>query len=95
MNEQGSRSGEVVQQSEWSGKPCPHCGSSDIVSGLEFNQGVEVGPFGLTYRTAAVFKGTEKLHAELCCSCGTILRIYVNNAKRNWLVRGKQDKDIE
>jgi hypothetical protein len=76
-----------LNQSGWSGKPCPHCGSSNIISGLEFNQGVEVGPFGLVYTAAGIFRGKEKLHADLCRACGTVNRIYVNNVNRNWIVR--------
>jgi len=91
MNDQGSHAGEGSQPSGWSGKPCPHCGSSDIISGLEFNQGVEVGPFGPTYKGVAFFTGTEQLHGELCRGCGTIIRIYVNNTERNWVVRGKKE----
>jgi predicted RNA-binding Zn-ribbon protein involved in translation (DUF1610 family) len=89
MDEQGGHAGEGIQPSGWSGKPCPQCGSSDIVSGLEFNQGVEVGPFGLSYKDIAFMRGTEQLHTELCRNCGTIIRLYVNNTKRNWTVRGK------
>ncbi|MGD0681670.1 MAG: hypothetical protein ABR990_06425 [Terracidiphilus sp.] len=89
MNDQGDRSVEEIQQGVLSGKPCPQCGSSDIVSGLEFNQGVEVGPFGLSYKGFAFMSGTEQLHADLCRDCGTIIRLYVNNTKRNWTVRGK------
>jgi hypothetical protein len=85
------RSVEGIQQSVWSGKPCPHCGSNDIISGLEFSLNAEVGPFGLSYKSAAFFRGTEQLHAELCHNCGTIIRIYVNDTKRNWIVRGKKE----
>ena len=88
MNEQGT--GVGIQQEVWSGKPCPHCGSSDIVSGLEFGLGTEVGTFGLTYRALAVFRGKEKLQAELCRACGTVVRIYVNNTQQDWIV--KKDK---
>jgi hypothetical protein len=91
MDEQGGHRGEGIQQGGWTGKPCPHCGSSDIVSGLEFNQGVEVGPFGPIYKAVAFFTATEQLHAELCLNCGTIIRIYVNDTKRNWIVRGKKE----
>jgi hypothetical protein len=89
MNDQGDCSVEGIQQGVWRGKPCPHCGSSDIVSGLEFNLNAEVGPFGLHYKALTFIAGTEKLHAELCRDCGTIIRLYVNNTKRNWIVRGK------
>jgi hypothetical protein len=88
MDEQGGHPREGIQENIWNGKPCPQCGSSDIVSGLEFNQGIEVGPFGLSHKGIAFIRGTEQLHAELCRGCGTIIRLYVNNSKRNWVVRG-------
>jgi hypothetical protein len=91
MDEQGSHRGEGIQQGGWNGKPCPHCGSSDIAAGLEFNMNAEVGPFGLSYNAFAFIGGVEKLQAELCRNCGTIIRIYVNDTKRNWIVRGKKE----
>jgi len=64
---------------------CPSCGGSDLIRGLEMNQGVEVGTFGFRYRTAKIFVGTEKLNAELCRSCGTVVRFYVKETNRNWV----------
>ncbi len=87
MNDQGSYLEKGIQQPVWNGKPCPHCGSSDIVSGLEFNLNAEVGPFGLHYKAFAFLAGTEKLYAELCRACGTVVRTYVKNTKRNWIVK--------
>jgi hypothetical protein len=87
MDAEGTYPQEELNQGVWSGKPCPHCGSSDIISGLEFNLNAEVGPFGLHYKAFTFIAGTEKLHAELCRSCGTVIRIFVNNTKRNWIVR--------
>jgi hypothetical protein len=45
----------------------------------------EVGQVGLKYRMALVLVGTEPLHADLCSSCGTILRFYVKDTDKNWL----------
>ena len=84
--------GVGVQQEVWSGKPCSHCGSRDIVAGLEFNLGTEVGTFGIAYRALAVFRGGEKVQAELCRACGTVARIYVNNTQRNWYVKSDKKK---
>lgn len=64
---------------------CPHCGGSAIVTGLTLNQGVEVGPFGLRYKAAAIFTGTETLHADLCQSCGSIVRFFVKEVNRRWI----------
>lgn len=64
---------------------CPACGGSDLVRGLEMAQGVEVGTFGFRYRAAKIFVGTEQLKAELCRSCGTVVRFYVKETNRNWV----------
>jgi hypothetical protein len=88
MNDEGTYPKDGFLQGNWSGKPCPHCGGNDIVSGLEFNLNAEVGPFGLSYKAVAFFRGTEKLYAVLCRGCGTVMRIYVNDPKRNWIQRG-------
>ncbi len=85
MDERGSHLNEDPQKQVWTGKPCPHCGSSDILSGLECNLNAEVGPFGLSYRAVAFFRGTEKLYVDLCRACGTIQRQYVKNPSRNWV----------
>lgn len=67
---------------------CPHCGGCDLATAVEFNYGSEVGPLGLSYKTGAVFRGTEKLRADLCRVCGTIVRLFVQNTKRDWIQRG-------
>jgi predicted RNA-binding Zn-ribbon protein involved in translation (DUF1610 family) len=83
MNEQGTGPAAGSLQSGWKGG-CPHCGAANIVSGLEFNLNAEVGPWGLSYKAFGPFRGTEKVCAELCTSCGTVVRIYVNEPNRNW-----------
>ena len=90
MNDQETDPTAAFHQGGWSGGRCPHCGSSDIVTGLEFNQNVEVGPWGLSYKAWAFLGGTEKVHAELCSSCGTIVRTFVKEPKRNWVRRGER-----
>lgn len=85
---------EGFHQGGFSGGRCPYCGGSEIVAGLEFNQGVEVGPFGLLYRALGPFTGTEKLRADLCNACGTIVRIYVKETKRKWIQRGEKNKGL-
>ncbi len=87
MSDQEFASTTVFHQSGWSGKRCPACGGSDIVTCLEFGLGAEVGTFGLKYKAIGVFRGTEKLHADLCNACGTVVRLYVTETKRNWIQR--------
>ena len=64
---------------------CPHCGGNDVVMGLKLNQTADVGSMGLPYRTAAIFTGTEPLHADLCRTCGSIVRLFVKETNRNWI----------
>jgi hypothetical protein len=86
MSDKGSQIVSGNQQSSWSGRPCSYCGSKDIVSKLELGI-TGVGEFGITYKINAIFTGSEKLHAELCRTCGTVVRIFVANSKQNWIVR--------
>jgi hypothetical protein len=85
MDDNDTYPGVVPQNEIWSGPPCPHCGSRDIVSGLKFNLNAEVGPLGLSYKAVAFLRGTEQLYAELCRGCGTVTRTYVKNTQRNWI----------
>lgn len=64
---------------------CPYCGGTDIAKGLKLNQNAEIGRIGLPYRTAGIFTGTETLHADLCETCGTVLRFFVKETGRKWL----------
>ena len=87
MDDEGTGSFATYHQGGFSGGRCPFCSGSDIATGLEFSLGKEVGPFGLTYNAGLVFKGSEKVHADLCNSCGTVVRLFVKNAKRDWYRR--------
>jgi hypothetical protein len=84
MDERGSHAAEFEQTEVWTGPPCSHCGSRDIVSRLTMNQSVEVGPFGLVYKAIGIFRGTELLYADLCRACGTVNRLWVKNPNRKW-----------
>jgi len=84
----GGQGIEGLQQSRWAGRACPYCGSANVVTGLNMNQNIEVGPFGLVYAAAGIFRGTELLYADLCRSCGTVTRLYVKNTNRNWSQKG-------
>ena len=63
---------------------CPWCGSQTIFRGLRLNQANEVGRIGLPYRTLGIFISTETLLLDMCESCGTVLRFFVKEPKRNW-----------
>ena len=64
---------------------CPHCGSGDVATGLAMNQNADVGSIGLRYKTGFLFLGTEQLYADLCLTCGSVVRFFVKEAKRNWV----------
>ncbi len=65
--------------------PCPICGGGQVARGLRVNQNAEVGRIGLAYQVGGIFRGTEELHADLCETCGTVLRFYVRQTRRKWL----------
>lgn len=85
MDDQESHFGEGLPIETWTGAPCPHCGSRDIVSGLRYNLNAEVGPLGLSYKAFGPVRGTEQLYAELCRACGTVVRTFVKNTDRKWI----------
>ena len=77
---------------------CEHCGGSQLISGLTVSAsggGGDVRP-GLLCKAKekGFFKGflkwsrgkRETLFADLCTSCGTVKRFYVNDPKRDWVV---------
>ncbi len=90
MDDEGTGSFATYHQGGFSGGRCPFCSGSDIATGLEFSLGTEVGVFGLTYRAFGVLRGSEKVRADLCNSCGTIVRLFVTNTKRVWTQRGEK-----
>ncbi|MDP2875667.1 MAG: hypothetical protein Q8O00_05735 [Holophaga sp.] len=49
------------------------------------NQNAEVGRIGLAYKAAVIFVTTEQLQADLCQACGTVVRFFVKEPKRNWI----------
>jgi hypothetical protein len=74
---------------------CEHCGSSELISGIEVvasGGSGDVRPGLLcNAKEKGLFKGAEKnkresLFAELCTACGTVKRFYVKDPKRDWVV---------
>ncbi len=65
---------------------CFYCGGSDIVSGLTVDQTADAGQIGLAYKAWRLLQGTERLYADMCPSCGTVLRLYVKHPNRDWIV---------
>jgi hypothetical protein len=64
---------------------CPHCDGVDIMRNIKLGLTAEVGNVGLEYRTALILTGTEPLLADLCGTCGTVVRLRVQNTKRQWV----------
>ena len=86
MNDQDSNPGESKQLAIRNSKSCPHCGGSDIATGVNLTQTGHVRlNLGLAYKAAGIFTGAEMLYADLCRGCGSVLRFFVRNPKRNWM----------
>jgi hypothetical protein len=66
---------------------CPHCGGTDVVTGVQLGKQAEAGYVGLSYRTMVVVTGTEPLLADLCRACGTVARLWVARVDRNWVAK--------
>ena len=82
MDGQGTYAGV----SSRSGGTCPHCGSGEVAAGVSLTQTGQVHlSIGLAYKAAAIFTGAETLHADLCRTCGNVLRFFVLEPKRNWI----------
>ena len=64
---------------------CPHCGGVEVAAGLVVTQTAEVNPIGLGYTVAKIFSGSEQLCADLCLGCGSVVRLFVKELKRNWI----------
>ena len=63
---------------------CSHCGGTTIVRAVRVGKAADVGDIGLSFKTALVLTGTEPLVADLCDSCGTVVRLYVKEVGKRW-----------
>jgi hypothetical protein len=69
---------------------CPHCGGTDLARGVKLGPFGDVGTLGPSYKGSSIlggavtFLGTEPLYLDLCRECGTVTRLYVRNADRDW-----------
>ena len=86
MDDRGTNPGECSLKEGQSGKLCPHCGGSEIAAGVRLTRTGQVHlSIGMAYKAAAIFTGAETLHADICRSCGTVLRFFVKEPGRNWI----------
>ncbi|HAU28882.1 MAG TPA: hypothetical protein DCW68_02075 [Rhodospirillaceae bacterium] len=67
---------------------CPHCGKNTITQSIPMSQSAEVQRIGLRFKARFMMRGTEEILADLCTSCGTIIRLFVKEPQRNWDVEG-------
>ena len=76
MNGQMSQLEEDFPSETWTGAPCPHCGSSDIVSGLRYNLNAEgkyaesLPEYAQALSYAANEQETSTLRAAMFASSG-------------------------
>jgi hypothetical protein len=68
---------------------CWYCGSEDLSRELQLGLQGEPGSVGITFEATRKFLGVallgkEPLHVTLCNECGTVVRLSVKNAERNW-----------
>jgi hypothetical protein len=66
---------------------CIYCSSTNIVHHIEIGQTAEEGRIGLTYKTRFIVQGTERLFADLCDDCGSVVRIFVENIRKKWVTK--------
>jgi len=67
------------------GGRCPLCGGVEVAAGLIVNQSTEVLRIGLAYKAGGFMTACEPLRADLCQNCGSVVRLFVKEPKRNWL----------
>jgi len=85
MESQGPYRGEHPPD-DGGGSFCTRCGARDVATGVALTQTGQVRlSIGLAYKAAAIFTGAEMLHADVCRACGTVLRFFVKDPKRNWI----------
>jgi hypothetical protein len=86
---------EVIPVPEKKRRPCPRCGSEDILRRLPLM--VNVGEHGNRACGLAVHTnqrgllggeiiGIVPLHLNLCRQCGTVMRIYMDHPDEDWYV---------
>ena len=66
---------------------CSYCGNTSIVRHIEVTQTADAGRIGLSYHTSFLILGTEKLFADLCDTCGSVIRIAVDTPAKKWVTK--------
>lgn len=63
---------------------CPECGGTDIAAGIAVSQTSVSGEVGLSYKFG-ILTTSAPIFADLCSSCGTIVRFYVRDPNKPWI----------
>ena len=69
---------------------CPECSSANVVRSVRIGKTAETGDIGLSYTKkllALPLTATEPLVADVCDSCGLVVRLYVQSAGKEWVTR--------
>ena len=66
---------------------CSYCEGTSIVRHVRVNQTTDAGRIGLSYETRLLIRGTAPLFADLCDTCGSILRISVDIPGKKWVTK--------
>jgi len=68
---------------------CPYCSGDKITRGVNVGMTAETGHVGLSYQTVVFITGTEPMLADVCGTCGTVTRLWVQNPERKWWIAAK------
>ncbi len=66
-------------------RTCSECGGTEIVAGIAVSQTAVSGEVGLSYKTMGILTASAPMFADLCSGCGTIVRLYVRDARKPWI----------
>ncbi|MBL0331724.1 MAG: hypothetical protein IPP08_11130 [Chlorobiota bacterium] len=69
-------------------KTCNFCNGNNLVSDLIVEVINDTGNIGFHYESESKSyfnTNSEKIFAQLCRYCGTVIRMYVKNPDRKWL----------
>ncbi len=89
MNEIPDRSKDDSETAMTPRALCPSCGGGQIVGGLRIGLKGQAEAVGIVCEEKGRWTGIgwqdwEPLRVDLCSSCGTVVRFYVERADRTW-----------
>jgi|WetSurMetagenome_2_1015567.scaffolds.fasta_scaffold506125_2 hypothetical protein len=66
---------------------CIYCNSTDLIRDIKIGLTAECGHVGLDYSGFLGIVGTEPLYADLCNSCGSIVRFHVLTTDHKYVIK--------